>query len=46
MKSEKLLDAIGSIDNNLVYHAVNDTRQKKKSNRFKWGQLLLALPSY
>lgn len=43
MKSEKLLDAIGSIDNNLVYHAVNDTRQKKKSNRFKWGAIAACL---
>ena len=43
MLSEKLLDAFGSIDNNLVYHAVNDTRQKKKSNRFKWGAIAACL---
>ena len=43
MKSEKLLDKIGSIDNNLVYHAVNDARPKKKSNRFKWGAIAACL---
>lgn len=31
MKNEKLLNAIGNIDDNLVYGAVNNTKVKKKS---------------
>ena len=30
MKSEKLLDAIGKIDDNLIHNAVHDTPKKKK----------------
>ena len=30
MKSEKLLDAIGKIDDNLIYNAVHDTQKRKK----------------
>lgn len=32
MKNEKLLQAIGNIDDELVYGAVNDTKKKKKNN--------------
>ena len=39
MKSEKLLDAIGSIDDNLVHNAVNEVPQKKKGA----GQSLLPM---
>ena len=31
MKSEKLLDAIGKIDDNLIYNAVHDTQKKKNA---------------
>lgn len=30
MKTEKLLNAIGKIDDNLIYGAVNDAKTKKK----------------
>lgn len=36
MNSGKLLDAIGSIDDALVYNAVNDNFKKKKSVWVKW----------
>ena len=37
MKSEKLLNAIGKIDDNLIFGAVNDTKTKKKRVWLKWG---------
>lgn len=43
MKDEKLLEAIGKIDDNLVYHAVNDTRQKKRNSQFKRGAIAACL---
>ena len=40
MKNEKLLQAIGKIDDELVYGAVNDTNAKKKKNTWiKWGAM-------
>lgn len=36
MNSEKLLEAIGSIDDTLVYNAVNDNLKKKKPVWIKW----------
>lgn len=43
MKSEKLLDAIGKIDDNLIYNAVHDTPKKKKGSWFKWGAIAACL---
>lgn len=43
MKSEKLLDAIGKIDDNLIYNAVHDTQKKKKGSWFKWGAIAACL---
>ena len=38
MKNEKLLQAIGKIDDELIYGAVNDTKEKKKKNT--WVKLV------
>ena len=37
MKNEKLLNAIGKIDDNLISGAVSDTKTKKKHIWLKWG---------
>lgn len=37
MKNEKLIHAIGKIDDDLIYHAVNDVKVRKKSVRLRWG---------
>ena len=37
MKTEKLLNAIGKIDDNLIYGAVNDAKTKKKNIWIKWS---------
>ncbi|MCM1467261.1 MAG: hypothetical protein NC086_03860 [Alistipes sp.] len=42
MKSEKLLDAIGQIDDELIYDAVSDTKPNKNNKRFLWGALTAA----
>ena len=39
MKGERLLDAIGKIDDSLVYSAVNDAPRKKKGGLFRWGAI-------
>jgi hypothetical protein len=40
MKNEKLLQAIGKIDDELVYGAVNDTKERKKKNTWvKWSAM-------
>ena len=36
MNNEKLLDAIGGIDDTLVYNAVHDNLKKKKLVPLKW----------
>ena len=36
MKNEKLLDAIGSIDDDLIYHAINDVKVQKRRVPLKW----------
>lgn len=38
MKNEKLLDAIGKIDEDLVYDAVNDSASKKEKRFPKWAR--------
>lgn len=43
MKTEKLLGAIGKIDDNLVYDAVNDTPKKKRPAWIKWGAIAACL---
>ncbi|MCM1189925.1 MAG: PepSY domain-containing protein [bacterium] len=45
MKNEKILNAIGGIDDDLVSDAVNDTRQaaKKKTVWKKWGSIAAVL---
>lgn len=43
MKNEKLLDAIGSIDDNLVHNAVHDNFKKKKPVWVKWGTMAACL---
>lgn len=43
MKNEKLLNAIGKIDDNLIAGAVNDRKVKKKSGRLKWGAIAACL---
>lgn len=40
MKNEKLLDAIGKIDDELISGAVNDTKVKKKNAWIKWGAVV------
>ena len=42
MKNEKLLDAIGQIDDELIFDAVSNTKPEKKNNLFKWGILAAA----
>lgn len=37
MKNEKLLNAIGKIDDDLISDAVNDTKVKKNNTWLKWG---------
>lgn len=37
MKTEKLLNAIGKTDDNLIYGAVNDAKTKKKNIWIKWS---------
>lgn len=37
MKTEKLLNAIGKIDDNLIYGAVNDAKTKEKNIWIKWS---------
>ncbi len=37
MKTEKLLNAIGKIDDNLIYGAFNDAKTKKKNIWIKWS---------
>ncbi len=39
MKNEKLLGAIGKIDDNLIHNAVNDAPKKKKPVWVKWGTM-------
>ena len=43
MKNERLLDAIGNIDDNLVHNAVNDNFKKKKPVWVKWGAVAACL---
>ncbi len=43
MKTEKLLGAIGKIDDNLIYGAVNDTPKKKRPAWMKWGAIAACL---
>lgn len=44
MKNEKLLQAIGKIDDDLVYGAVNHTNVKKKKHTWaKWGAMAACL---
>lgn len=42
MKNEKLLDAMGQIDDELIFDAVSDTKPEKKNNLLKWGILAAA----
>lgn len=37
MKNEKLIHAIGKIDDDLIYHAVNDVKVRKKSVWLRWA---------
>lgn len=37
MKNEKLMHAIGKIDDDLIYHAVNDVKVRKRSVRCRWA---------
>ena len=37
MKSERLLNAIGKIDDDLIFDAVHDTKKKKKRGWLRWG---------
>ncbi len=39
MKNEKLLGAIGKIDDNLIHDAVNDTQKKKRLPWVKFGSI-------
>lgn len=44
MKNEEMLQAIGKIDDELVYGAVNDAKVKKKKNTWvKWGAMAACL---
>ncbi len=43
MKSEKLLGAIGNIDDNLIYSAVNDTSKKKRTAWVNLGAIAACL---
>lgn len=43
MKNEKLLSAIGQIDDNLIHGAVNDAPKKKRSIWVKWGAMAACL---
>lgn len=43
MKKEKLLSAIGKIDDDLIYNAVNDTKGKEKNPWLKWGMIAACL---
>lgn len=43
MKNEKLLGAIGKIDDNLIHGAVNDAPKKKKPIWIKWGAMAACL---
>ena len=43
MKKEKLLHAIGKIDDDMIYNAVHDTKAKKKHTLVKWGAVAACL---
>ena len=43
MTNEKLLDAIGKIDDSLIHNAVNDIFKKKKPVWLKWGVMAACL---
>ncbi len=43
MKNEKLLNAIGKIDDNVIFGAGNDTKVKKKHVWLKWGSAAVCL---
>jgi len=37
VKNERLVYAIGKIDDDQIYNAVNDVKVRKKGGWFKWG---------
>lgn len=39
MKNERLLNAIGKIDDDMIANAVHDTKAKKKHSWVKWGAM-------
>ncbi len=43
MKNERLLDAIGDIEDELISNAVNDTKTKKKGGWLRWGGIAACL---
>ncbi len=43
MKNEKLLDAIGKIDDDLIYRAVHDASNRRRSIWMKWGAMAACL---
>lgn len=43
MKRERLIYAIGKIDDDLIYGAVNDIKAKKKGSWFKWKTIAACL---
>jgi len=43
MKNERLVHAIGKINDDLIYNAVNDVKARKKGGWFKWGAVAACL---
>ncbi len=43
MKNERLVHAIGKINDDLIYNAVNDVKAGKKGGWFKWGAVAACL---
>ncbi len=42
MKNEKLLEAIGNIDDEMIYKAVNDVKPRRRANWYKWALVAAA----
>lgn len=43
MKNERLLNAIGKIDDDMISNAIHDTKAKKKHSWVKWGAMAACL---
>ncbi len=42
-KNERLVHAIGKIDDGLIYNAVNDIKRWERGVWFKWGAIAICL---